>query len=251
MSVLDFDGLKIESNSPQIQSNNSEKILKDIAKRKLSIVFCLPGSNFSHHFLNSMIQTIIFCYAAGIKFLISNRQSSVVHFARALCLGANVLNGIHQKPFDGKLDYTHFMWIDSDMVWSVDQFIQLLSHDTDIVSGLYSQMDRETFVSVKDWDVEHFKKNGTFQFMTRKSIENQTNLMSVSYTGMGFMLIKKGVFESLEYPWFVSLEQTIDENIKDIAGEDASLCLNLIKKGYKIYVDPKIIVGHEKRMVVF
>ena len=31
--------------------------------------------------------------------------------------------------------------------------------------------------------------------------------MEVQYNGMGFMLIKKGVFEKVEYPWFSSNEE--------------------------------------------
>jgi len=74
-------------------------------------------------------------------------------------------------------------------------------------------------------------------------------LLPVSYTGMGFMLVKFGVFESMEYPWFKPLEKQIGD-MCDFTMEDVSFCLRAQEKGYKIFVDPAVIVGHEKKMVL-
>ena len=49
----------------------------------------------------------------------------------------NVLNGIKQKPFQGKIDYDYIMWIDSDQVFNVEMFKRLLSYDVPVVSGCY------------------------------------------------------------------------------------------------------------------
>jgi hypothetical protein len=37
--------------------------------------------------------------------------SSMVNFARCKVLGANVLRGPNQKPWDGKLNYDYQLWI--------------------------------------------------------------------------------------------------------------------------------------------
>ena len=39
----------------------------------------------------------------------------MVNFARCKCLGANVLRGPKQIPWDGKLKYDYQLWIDSDI----------------------------------------------------------------------------------------------------------------------------------------
>ena len=44
-----------------------------------------------------------------------------------MCLGADVLRGKDQKPFDGKLDYDFIMWIDSDQVFSVNHLFLYLN----------------------------------------------------------------------------------------------------------------------------
>ena len=50
----------------------------------------------------------------------------MVNFARCKCLGANVLRGPNQIPWDGKLEYDYQLWIDSDIVFNSEKFFQLL-----------------------------------------------------------------------------------------------------------------------------
>ena len=57
---------------------------------------------------------------------ISQDYSSMVNFARCKCLGANVLRGPNQIPWDGKLPYDYQLWIDSDIVFNTEKFWQLL-----------------------------------------------------------------------------------------------------------------------------
>jgi hypothetical protein len=56
---------------------------------------------------------------------ISQDYSSMVNFARCKVLGANVLRGPNQKPWDGKLEYDYQLWIDSDIVFNTEKFWQL------------------------------------------------------------------------------------------------------------------------------
>ena len=70
-----------------------------------------------------------------------------------------------------------------------------------------------------------------------------------AYVGFGILLMKREVIESLEYPWFKPLYRTIG-NTYDFSSEDASICQLINEKGFNIYVDPNIIVGHEKEMVL-
>ena len=56
---------------------------------------------------------------------ISQDYSSMVNFARCKVLGANVLRGPNQIPWDGKLKYDYQLWIDSDIVFDTNKFWQL------------------------------------------------------------------------------------------------------------------------------
>ena len=216
----------------------------------MRIIFCLPGRNFSGRFLSSWTMLMNECPHKGIDIILSQRYNSNVYYVRAQCLGANVLNGANQKPFNGKVDYDYIMWIDSDQVFLPDQFFRLLSHQKDIVGGLYLMDGGRQFAAVKEWNIEYFKKNACFEFLEPPSLPPDGSLVEVIYSGFGFLLIKKGVFETIKYPWFEPQHMQLTETIVDFASEDVSFCLKARQAGYKIYVDPRVVVGHEKSHVL-
>jgi len=166
-----------------------------------------------------------------------------------MCLGGNTILGINQKPFNSKIEYDYILWIDSDIIFTPEQFEKLLANDKDIVSGLYRMENYTQFAAVKEWDEEYFKKNGGFQFLTDEDVKGKLLPFQVSYAGLGFTLVKKGVFESLEYPWFKPHFQKIGEAV-DFSMEDVGFCLDAKEKGYEIWIDPTVIVGHQKKFIV-
>jgi len=74
-------------------------------------------------------------------------------------------------------------------------------------------------------------------------------LLEVAYNGMGFMLVKRGVFESLDYPWFRPIEKQIGEMV-DFTMEDVGFCLRAKENGFGVFIDPLVRVGHEKKVVL-
>jgi GT2 family glycosyltransferase len=53
----------------------------------------------------------------------------------------------------------------------------------------------------------------------------------------------------MSYPWFEPRKHEIG-GITDYSMEDVSFCLRAKEKGFKVCVDPKVIVGHEKQVVL-
>ena len=89
------------------------------------IVFCLPGRGCSYIFLKNFVQMCFDMVQNGMSIQISQDYSSMVNFARCKVLGANVLRGPNQVPWDGKLEYDYQLWIDSDIVFDTNKFWQL------------------------------------------------------------------------------------------------------------------------------
>ena len=76
---------------------------------------------------------------------------------------------------------------------------------------------------------------------------NEVNgeLRKVWSNGMGWMLVKKGVFEKTVFPWFGPIITGLDFN-----GEDVSFQIRAKDAGFDSWVDTSIIVGHEKGVVL-
>ena len=82
---------------------------------------------------------------------------------------------------------------------------------------------------------------------TTETMSKRKKPFTVDYTGFGWVMIKNGVFENLEYPWFAPKMQVFESgNVQDMCGEDVSFCLDAKEAGFDIWCDPRIRVGHEK-----
>jgi GT2 family glycosyltransferase len=157
---------------------------------------------------------------------------------------------VSQKPFDGKLDYDFLFWIDSDVLFSTEDVLRLLNHDVDIVSGCYIMHDNTHYPIVETMDHEYFMGKGHYDFVTRPRLEElraSGELVPIDYVGFGFMCVKKGVFESLTYPYFAPRRIDFDRpNVVEFASEDVSFCMNARDAGYKVLLDPAVVVAHQK-----
>ena len=259
--------------------------------RGKTIVFCLPGRGVSYNFLKSFVSLSFDLVQSGAAIQISQDYSSMVNFARCKCLGANVLRGPNQLSRDGKLNYDYQLWIDSDIVFNTEKFYQLVLNaipaeaiskeevkqtvknekgedveqtgfklnvdpekEREIVAGWYCTEDGKT-TSVAHWlDEDDFRGNGgVMNHETIDSITKRKKSFTVDYTGFGWLLIKKGVFESegLPYPWFAPKMQVFESGeVQDMCGEDVSFCLDAKEAGFEIWCDPRIRVGHEKTRII-
>ena len=215
----------------------------------MKIVFCIPGRDFSRQFLLSWTHLLLECMKKGHEVMVSQQYSSVVHFARAQCLGGNVLKGEDQKPFQGQVEYDYIMWIDSDIVFKPEDFFKILESPHDVTAGLYMMEDLEHFAAVKDWHEDYFQKFGTFKFIRPDDVVGAARYMPVAYAGMGWMLIRKDVVENLKYPWFWSDLQHIGD-LTDMSSEDVAFCRALNNAGHTVHVDTQLRVGHQKKMII-
>ena len=239
--------------------------------RGKTIVFCLPGRGCSYTFMKNFVQLCFDMVQNGMSIQISQDYSSMVNFARCKCLGANVLRGPDQIPWDGKLNYDYQLWIDSDIVFDTNKFWQLCDvalpasaideegneipgEDHPISAGWYSTEDGRT-TSVAHWlEEDDFRNNGgVMNHEMVDGIQKRKKPFTVDYTGFGWVMIRKGVFENKEmkYPWFAPKMQVFESGaVQDMCGEDVSFCLDAIEAGYEIWCDPRIRVGHEKTRVI-
>lgn len=225
------------------------------------IVFALPGDTFSSKFLISWTSTISKLWETRkYDIMISPATGSFVPFVRMTTLGLDVLRGQEQKPFGGQ-PFDVWITIDSDIVFTYEQVEKLIeaTEEHPVVAGMYRMSDLVNYAFVKEWDTSYFKANGTFKFIKPEDIEvwkKETDFkyFPVVYSGMGFMAIRKEVFDNIKYPYFDSEVITIEADdgkvIRDICSEDVSFCKKITQAGYQIMVNTDIRVGHIKSLVI-
>ena len=198
-------------------------------------------------------KTVMTLNKKGYEIVVTNEYSSFVTYSRMKTLGLDVLRGADQVPFGGTLNYDVWLTIDSDILFTPEQVIELIE-DTKkypVVSGLYRMQDRVHFATVQEWDVEYFKRYGSFEFMRDLPTDKY---VPVAYNGMGFFACRRGVIEKLKYPYFsyplVEIEAEDGKILRDTCSEDVSFCKNLTDAGFEIMVNTGLHVGHEKTLVV-
>jgi hypothetical protein len=220
------------------------------------VIIALPGREYSGTFLINWSQTLLLLIQKGYTVKIVNEYSSFVSFSRMKTLGLDVMRGADQKPFGGSYDYDVWLTIDSDIVFKPEQVIELIE-DTDkhpVISGLYRMADLKHYAAVIDWDVEYFKKHGSFKFIGINELDRRRKYLKVAYNGMGFFACRREVLEKMKYPYFnyplVEMEGEDGKIIRDMCSEDVAFCKNIINAGYDITVNTRMRVGHEKTLVI-
>jgi hypothetical protein len=153
-------------------------------------------------------------------------------------------------------DYDYLMWIDSDMVFEPKDLRLLVEHDQPIVSG--------TAICGPEGRVNcgNFNKEQKTVWFNKKSIKeeprNENGLVDVDFVGFAWVLIKRGVFESMPYPWFRPMLRFYKDKDKDgkviqrsfFPSEDIGWCMLAKEAGWKMQVDPNVHVGHQKLVIL-
>ena len=120
-------------------------------------------------------------------------------------------------------------------------YFRLLKHNKDIVSGLYLKKPKGHTLNDIPYEFACLKESDKGLFTTEVNGE----LIEVFGNGMGWMLVKKGVFEKTPFPWFGPIIEGLDFN-----GEDVAFQMRTKDSGFSSYVDTSITVGHEKDVIL-
>jgi hypothetical protein len=214
----------------------------------MKIVCALPGQNYSATFLRYWTEFLSESTKRGWGITLSQRSGADIYALRSACLCGDIRRGEDQKPFNGEVDYDYVLWIDSDIIFKAEDVESLINRDLDVVTGLYSRGDGCSFCAIEALNQEYFEKHGHYEWLTPNSIKEKT-LIPIECCGFGFLLVKKGVFEKLNYPWFEQRTLRVG-NIADFYSEDISCCLRMKEAGIKLFADATVRVGHEKLSIL-
>lgn len=210
----------------------------------MKLIVLVPGGSFTQGFMESWTNLILAAKERDFQLSLNIFYCPVVTEGRNQLLVGSLKPpfGRDTKPFGG-MDYDYILWIDSDMVFTPEDVTKLMQADKDIISGVYSMgskgHEREA--------VAGFLKGGRVRLDQLTSMDSVTE---IDYAGLGFLMVKKGVFESMEYPWFNKVYVNSKDGKIMYAGNDFSFCLRAKTLGWKVYLHTDVILGHQKNYVL-
>lgn len=132
--------------------------------------------------------------------------------------------------------YDYLFSVDSDIVLPRDSLRKMIEADKDMVSGLYIQRIPDTH-TVEIYGVTRGGGRANIPYDLLKG----KGLVEVAGCGFGCVLIKRRVFEGIEYPHF---EYHNALTHKDTVSEDVDFCMKATKAGFTIWADTSIHCDH-------
>jgi len=223
------------------------------------IMVCTPcHSDVSMHYTQAVLKFQQACWAKKIQVSFTLLKSSLVTQGRNLCV-AEMLN--HED------NYTHLLFIDSDIDFNSETIFKMLDFDKDIIGVPYPM---KTLSWDKIWRRNNLKQTTInsgddlskigFTFPVKvnnpESIVVDQGLIELTHAPTGCMLIKRNVLEKMikEYPHLEIFQPTIingvevkkenmynlfdtlhDPVTKRYFGEDFGFCQRWVDIGGKVY----------------
>lgn len=130
--------------------------------------------------------------------------------------------------------YDYIFWVDDDIILPENALTRLLSHNKDIVAGVYLYKVIGNKKAVAKRYIPN--KDDTYEDIEISEIKAHKDLMKVDGFGFGCVLTKTEIFNKIQYPYFIyTLEM----------GEDIYFCRKAINSGYELYLDTEILCGHK------
>ncbi len=127
-------------------------------------------------------------------------------------------------------NFTHILWIDDDIIFSVNALETLVSKNKPVIGANYVHKDpterRPVAISLNK---------------TRLDSKGKTGAEEVLIIGMGFFFLDLSVLKNIPAPYFES-PWVPEDNV--LMCEDVYFCKKLRENGIKLHVDHDVQVGH-------
>jgi len=239
--------------------NIIEMPLEKLENVKLMIGTPMYGSRCHGAYLHSVLSLIKLCGVLGVQIGVSSICSeSLLQRSRNYVVDEFLRSG-----------FTHLILIDTDIQFKPEYVISFLMMDKDMVGAQYPEkkmIQWETIINaVKEGNVEDEEK---LHELAGDLVDNRlvpTDIVEVDVLKMGFVMIKRQVFDKLQlsYPehfykpdhigianfdgirriqMFFSVE--IDPETRKLATEYEFFCKMWRKIGGKIYMCPWMVLSH-------
>lgn len=191
----------IKNNEP-IWFNNEpptrEQFKLQVDKKPYSIFVATPvHSDVSMHYTQSLLGLQKWCFNNNVRIGFQLMKCSLVTSGRNMCVA----------EFLKKKEFTHFLFIDSDIAFNEGAVGRLIEADKDVISIPYPLKDmgwekalhyiqKNKIKTVEDLRNKSFYRY-PFKVDNPEAINVRNGVIEVTHSPTGFMMIKRSVFEKM------------------------------------------------------
>lgn len=136
-----------------------------------------------------------------------------------------------------KRDSDHLIFIDSDNIFPDDMFAKLFNMillKADIATGISFKKAYPFYPTIYQRHGEIFKPITDYQ---------RDSIIDIDACGMACCMIKREVFEKMEFPWYEVVIHDFTED-EGIMGEDLCFCKKAKQMGFNIMADTGLVIPH-------
>lgn len=203
------------------------------------VIVAVPGHTFSQRFLGSWTVCHRKLLDLGWDVQLNVSYNSLTHRSRSIVMGYGrnmQFENPGKVPFDGLVEYDYMLLVDSDIIFTADDFLKLVADDKDVVSGMYKMRMDGGYSAYLDG-----------AWITKEGIEaaSESPIIEADYGGLGFTLVKRHVLENTEGPMFFA------DKLEDNIGEDVTFFKRIQAAGFKTHWDTSVLVGHESGYLMY
>lgn len=227
--------------------------------KKTSVVFCVPGNQFSPGFFASWTKLLHFLHQNPevIEPHYLNFYSSNIYNLRNQMLGGKADGGEFQIPCQEDYNVDYVFLIDSDMVFDPMQVFRILykmeKYKLDAMVAPYYMSDGKTLTVIKDDSEKTLLEKGQFVYFSYQELQTigklNENMADVANGGFGFACIAARCFEKISYPWFEPMNYDT-ESIRGFFNDDISFFKKFKKAGFNLACDTSVMIGHDKTVTL-
>ena len=211
----------------------------------MKILVGCPTSNHKEYSLKEYLEGVKKLSYENIHFVLVDNSETSNYYEKLKSLGVSVIKDKYKESAKERVinsrnilrrcflenDYDYFLSLEQDVVPPKDVIEKLLSHNKDIVGGLYFYLgdDNKTLLPMV-W-IHH---EGEYARRLRFSEVPKDELIEVITCGLGCVLIKRDVLENIKFRYEKGKEPW----------DDLWFCEDARAKGFKVYVDTSAKCKH-------
>ena len=213
------------------------------------IAFCIPGRQQSMEWTQSWDKMKNYMFRHDIDHYLYQKYSADIYEVRNTLVSRELQVPWEMMPCFGGVPYDYMMWIDGDIGFKPEDVMKLVNSGKDIISGV-CPMGPTNRCPVGEYG---FNENGqaTYRFINIPSLDeldqSEPIQNGIQYAGFGFIAIRKGVFEAMEYPWFRTTLRKHGGRDSN-PSEDIGFCLRAGDRGFKVWLHPGMRLTHNKEL---